>query len=268
MRKTILLFFPLFFTGPFSWAGTSLQTRLQSFADKQAWADLDVSIDQSKMRLDFQGPWSHGSLIYARETSLVTVVDKIHETNLTITPADQSALKMLGGLALGLAESQADKGNWNGRKTFAIIRKNIRAFFNGTPLLKAKQVRMVGMECGRYVTELEGEKAREVWSTDPEKTSLSGEDYNTLRSLAHLALDLAGDELVQLGADPAAFQRLFSKPELPVVLVLFEKGKPSCRFEIKKLFSQSFTPEAFDPPASYRAIGLLDILKKQQASQP
>ena len=167
MRKTIFLWGLLFLIGSPSWAGTVIQASLQSFADKQAWADLDISIDQGKLRLDFQGPWSHGSFIYARETSWFTVVDGIHGTILTITPADQSVLKMLGALAFGIAESRADKGDWNGRKTFGIIRKNVRALFNGTPLLQTKGILRAGMACDQFATRLDGEKVREVWSTVP-----------------------------------------------------------------------------------------------------
>ncbi|HEY5038595.1 MAG TPA: hypothetical protein VIJ93_05930, partial [bacterium] len=78
----------------------------------------------------------------------------------------------------------------------------------------------------------------------------------------HLALDLFGNGLAQLGADQTAYPALFLGPELPVLSILYTRGKPSSRFEIVSLRPQSFDPEIFDPPTSYQPMGLLDILKK------
>lgn len=261
MRNGTLLFFCLLALAAPSWAGTEIKARLQSYSDKEAWADLEVAIDQNKLRLDVQGPSSRGSLIYDREASVIVLVDDLRQTTLTIASTEQSALKLLGTVALGMAESQAEKGNGEEQKTFALVRKNIRALFNGAPRLEEKGVRQAGFDCDKYVTDLEGGKIRAVWVTSPEKTGMEGEDYDTLRSLIHLSLDLTGDELAQLGADPEDFQRLVSEPMLPIVSVLYAKGKPASRFEILSLRPQSFRPESFDPPARYQAIGLMDLLK-------
>ena len=259
-----LLFVPVVST----FAGTAIQARVQSYSYQEAWADVDVSFDQNKMRLDFKGPWSHGSLIYDRETSWLILVDDLHKTTFTVTPRDQATLKLLGGLAIGIAESHADKENGDGKRTFETLRKNVRSFFNGDPRLEAKGVRTAGMVCDKYSTVLEGEKAREVWAARLETTAMNLEDYNTFRSFIHLALDLTSGELTQLGADPEDFQRLLSEPLVPVVSVLYAKGKPASRYEMQSLRPRSFSVGFFDPPARYQSVGLLDLLKPPSSSKP
>jgi hypothetical protein len=261
IRNQIVLVF-LFLLGGQAWAGTTLKARLQSFAYPQAWADLNVSIDQNKMRVDFKGPWSNGSLIYDRDTSLLVVVDGLHQAVFSIPLVEQTTLKLLGTVAVGLAEGKLGKGDGTVRPFYRIITENVGALFNGTPRLKAKGVPMAGLTCDEYVTNWEGHKAREVWVTAPEKAGMSLEDFDTFRGLAHLALDLFGDGLAQLGADPAAYPALFLKSELPALSILYARGKPSSRFEIVSLRPQSFAPGSFDPPAEYPTMGLLDILKK------
>jgi len=265
MRKTPILLL-LWFTAVPSFAGTALKARVQSFENKDAWANVAVSIGVNKLRLDFNGPWSHGSLIYDRETALLTAVDDFRKTIYAVTPSDQATLKLLSSLGLALAESQADKGNGGGRKTFEILREDVRLLFSGSPKLAARGVRTRGMVCDQYVTELEGEKAREVWVAAPEKTAMSAEDYHTFRSLVHLALDLGGGALSQLGADPAVLQGLLAEPELPVLSILYAKGKAASRLEILSVAAQAFEPAAFDPPTGYQPLGLMDLLKPRASA--
>ena len=56
-------------------AGTAIKAHVQSFTPVNSWTNVEVSIDSDRMRLDFKGPTAHGSLIYDRDSSQLTVVD-------------------------------------------------------------------------------------------------------------------------------------------------------------------------------------------------
>ncbi len=260
MKKSYFLLFlssvavPLF-------GGTDLRAHVESLSYKDAWVDVAVSIADGHLRLDFQGPISHGSLIYDRETSQVTVVDDLHKTVLTLSQGDQTALKIMGAISSGRLKGGAAGFPLSVQKTYAIVQENAKAFFNGIPVLKGKGARIGGFTCDEYQTDFEGIKAREVWVTLPEKVGMSGEDYNTLRGMVHLAVDFCGDELTQLGADTSSFQQSLSNPQLPVRAVLYAQNKPSGRFKVRSVRTRTFDATTFIPPAGYRNLSLISLGK-------
>lgn len=242
-----------------AWAGTELRARLESETYKDAWVNVQASIDHDKMRVDFRGPNADGALIYDRETSQLTLVDHLHKTVLPLTADDQTGVKLLLAVASGQLKGRVDGSN--ARRTFAIAENSARAFFNGMPVLKGKGVVQGGFACDEYVTDLKGKKAREVWVTDPLQAGMEGKDYNTFRSLAHLAVDLGDSVLAQLGADTAAFQENFSESQLPVAEVLYAKGKASVRFKVLGVAPRSFGADNFNPPADYKTVSLVELVK-------
>jgi hypothetical protein len=243
------------------WAGTDVKAHLQSYTDKKAWVDVEAFVGDGHLRLDFQGPWSHGSLLYDRDTSLLTVVDHIHKTVLPLTQDTQAALKIIAAVASAKFEGQADATK-NGAKALQLARENAQAFFNGTPNLTGKGVLKRGFTCDDYRTDWEGKRAREVWVADPVKAGMGEEDYNTLRALAHQVLVLCGDELTQWGADTGGIDRDFFTPQLPVEEVLYLKGRPSSLFEILSVGPKDLSAGTFTPPAGYQTMSLADILKQ------
>jgi hypothetical protein len=260
MRKTFALLVLTGFTAPL-WAGTQIKAHLESYTYKEAWVDVDASIEDGRLRLDFQGPWSRGSLIYDRESSQVTIVDHLHRTVLPLSQDSQAALKLVGAIAANRFQKEVT-GSESGARAYALVAENAQAFFNGSPDLRAGNMNKEGFTCDEYRTNLEGKRAREVWVTTPEKAGVSGEDYDTFRSLAHLALDLFGMELSQLGVDPTIFQEGMANPQLPVLEVLYAKGKPSGQFKILQIRSRDFAPGIFDPPAGYQTLSLLDLINQ------
>ena len=260
MKKTTLLFL-LAACAPPLWAGTELKAHLESYSDKKAWVDVEASIGDGHLRLNFVGPWAHGSLLYDRDSSLLTIVDDFHKTALPLSQNNQAALKLVATIASAKFEGQAD-GSKSGAKALKMVRENAQAFFNGIPTLRAKGIRKDGFTCDSYVTEWEGKRAREVWVTNPDQTGMAGEDYNTLRALAHLVVEFCGDELVRWGADTDAFKQGFNDPQLPVYEILYLKGKPSSLFQILSVSPQEFGEETFRPPDGYQTLSLLDILQQ------
>lgn len=243
------------------WAGTDVKARLESATDKDAWVNVEASISDGHLRLDFRGPWSHGSLLYDRDTGLLTVVDDIHKTVLPLAQDTQAALKLIAEIATAKLAND-DGGLKGGAKAFQMVRENARAFFNGTPRLRDKGILKMGFTCDDYRTDWQGKRAREVWVADPGQAGMAGEDYNTLRALAHQALGLCGDKLAQWGVDTEGFKQNFLRPQLPVEEVLYLREKPSSRFEILSVKPRDFGPQTFTPPADYQALSLLDILRQ------
>src|ERR1039458_5127664 len=94
MKITLFLFL-LAACAPPLWAGTDVKAHLESTTDKKAWVDVEASIGDGHLRLNFKGPWSHGSLLYDQETSLLTVVDDFHKTILPLSQNNQAALKLV-----------------------------------------------------------------------------------------------------------------------------------------------------------------------------
>ena len=273
MKKLLIPLFLAVFTLR-AQAGTLLKVHLQSDMDAKAWVNAEFFIEDGHLRLDFEGPWSHGSLIYDRETAIVTVVDHLHKSVLTLTPSDQTAVKLFLAINASQLRSQSSGSDEKARRAYAIAAKNAQAFFNGTPRLKAKGERVEGFTCDEYVTDRPGGdpdgpagKMREVWVTTPEAAGMNTEDYNTLRSLAHLALDLSSDELEALGAELTGFQQALSDSNLPLQAVLYTKGKPSARFKVLSLKPASPKGDSFTPPAGYTILGLMDLVRQGTAGK-
>src|SRR5581483_6861486 len=98
LRSTPLLLLFLW-TAPSLWADTVVKARLESYSYKEAYVDVEVLMSNGHLRLNFKGPWSHGALIYDRESSQIALVDDIHKTVLTLTQENLSALQLVGAIA-------------------------------------------------------------------------------------------------------------------------------------------------------------------------
>jgi hypothetical protein len=263
--KTLKPLFPLFFLMGLSVpaaAGTALTARFQSLSDKDAWVKLSLSVDQDRARVDWEGPRTAGSILYNRENSLVTVVDRIHRTVLAVPPDSQGLLRLLGGMAAAKWKSEGDGAAEGPGKAYRLARENARAIFGGTPALKKAGVSLDGFDCDDYVTDGKTGRAREVWVTSPDRAGMDPEDYDTLRSLVHLAVDLCSPELAPWGVDTEDFQEGLSRSPFPVQAVYYAQGKPSARFRVLGIRSESFGDAVFNPPEGYRSLGLLDLLKQ------
>jgi hypothetical protein len=188
-------------------------------------------------------------------------VDDFHKTFLLLSHDNQTALKLIATMASAKFEGQAD-GSKSGAMALQMVRENAQAFFNGIPALRGKGAVKNGFTCDDYLTDLSGKRAREVWVADPAAAGMAEEDYNTLRALTHLVLELCGDELAKWGADTDGFRQGFNSPQLPVREVLYLKGKPSSLFQILSVSPQDFGGETFAPPDGYRMLSLLDIIQR------
>ena len=249
-------------------SGTSVKAYLESTAYKDSWVNVDAIIDGGRMRLDFSGPLSKSSLLYDRDSSLLTLVDHLHKTILALTADNQATIQLF--LTLAAVQMNKQSSTWNPatQKAYELTAQNTRAFFNGVPKLVDKGVKVGGLACDKYVTELEGGEKREVWVTTPEKAGLSPEDYNTFRSLAHLAVEMGGSLLTQMGADMTAFGQNFYGSEVPVAEVLHASGKGSSQFKVLKIHSQSYGAEAFNLPTGYQNLTLLDLMRQGNTETP
>jgi len=259
--KKILLILVLGFSSAPLWAGTEVKAFIESYAYKDAWINLQADISDGQLKIRFEGPWCLGSLIYDRESSQMTFVDDIMKTVITLTRQNQAELKLLGSIASGKLIEGIAGATPSAKKTYNMVKVNAQAFFNGTPALKKVSVSKGGFTCDDYQTDLDGKKAREVWITAPDSAGLSGEDLNTIRGLVHLVLDLCENEISHLGADTTSFQQNISSSTLPVYVDLYAGGKHSSRFEILSIHTKVVDAGSFTPPANYKNLGLLDLVK-------
>lgn len=270
MKKPRFFFFFL----PLLWglapglrAGTEVKAYLQSTKDADYWVNVKASIQQGQMRLDWKGPWAKGSLFYDRDSSQVALADPIHRTVLLLPAADQTTLKLMLALLAGSLKEKVDSAGPGARRTYGLAAQNAVAFFNGTPQLEKKGAPDGSFSCDEYVAYGPyGDKMREVWVTDSDGTPLAGEDYNTFRSLAHLALDLSSSLAAQLGADTSAFEQNFSGADFPVREVLYAKGRPSLRFKVLGIQARDFDAATFQLPRDYKMMGLIDLLRQNRGN--
>ncbi len=244
------------------WAGSEVKARLESISSPNAWVDVDALVSDGHVRLSVSGPMAHGSLIYDRQTSLMTLVDDLHQVVLPVGSATQTALKMMGFMASGGLTDAMRGGPPSVQLAYKLMEENAQALLNGFPALSQKDVRRDGFICDLYETPGEGGKNREVWLTPRESTGVTGDDYETLWSLTRLVVDLFGHELKQMGADTAPFLNGYSNLQFPVHAVLYVQGKKSSRFKITAIHQRSLGPETFDPPAAYQTLGLLELIRR------
>lgn len=243
-------------------AGTAIKVHVQSFTPVNSWTNVDVSIDSDRMRLDIKGPTAHGSLIYDRDSSQLTVVDHLRKVFFQFSSTEQLALKLLAGTTAAHIQGQLSTAQGNGAKDWETARRDIIALFNGQPTLKAKGVALGSFTCDEWVSGSHAKYGREVWVTSPMAAGMSDEDYHTYRSLLHLGLDLFGDALTQFGADTAAVQQDLLGEDLPVAAVLYVQGKMVCKYRVMSIRPQTFTAGAFDPPVHYQLKSLMDVVIK------
>ncbi len=263
--RTFLLYFPLFWLGfaAFLQAGTEVKAVLRSLSGPSDWVDTKVQIDQGQVRLTWKGPRTKGSLLYDRETSQISLMDPFHKSIFMLPAADQTTLKVVLALFAGQLKQKADSTDAETRHNLDLAAKNAVSFFNGVPELEKKDGPVGSFSGDTYVThDATGGKMREVWVTSPQGAGMDPEDYNTFRSLAHLAVDLSSPLLAQWGADTGAFEQNFSGTDLPVSEVLYVKGKPSMKLTVLSIQGKDFGAEKFQLPGGYKMLGLLDLLKQ------
>jgi hypothetical protein len=260
--KTVILFLLAMSLSGAALAGTSLKADLLSLSHKDAWVNLNASISGNKMRLDFEGPWTKGALIYDNKSSLLTVVDHLHKSIINLGSGSQTGIKIFLALFSGQIKKQASGTDDAAKRTFEMAQQNARALFNGIPGLVKKGVRKNAFTCDQFATSLDGAKVRDVWIVSPEKAGMSAEDYGTLIAMVSLAMELGGSVLDQFGADTKAFQKNLSEPQLPAAVQLFAKGKTSARFKISSIKTKNFEEGVFLAPAEYKTLGLLDLMRQ------
>jgi hypothetical protein len=242
-------------------ADTVVKARLESTSYKDAWVEVETLIGNGRVRLNFKGPWSHGALMYDRDTSQVTLVDHIHKTVLTLTQENLSALQLVGAIATIKLKSSMEGADPAARSAYFLIEQNAQAFFNGEAVLDKKDASIDGLDCDAYRTDLQGKKTREVWVADPQKAGIAAEDFESFKSLAHLAVSLTSDEWTQLGADPTNFQQSLATAGFPLQALLYVKGRPTGRFKVENISSKPLAPGVFDTPATYQSLSLMDVIK-------
>jgi hypothetical protein len=190
----------------------------------------------------------------------LTLVDDLRKSVLVLSSENQAALKLIGAMTSGKLIARISGSTASAQKTYLLIKENVQAFFNGTANLNKTAVLKVGFTCDDFQTLWEGQKSREVWVTSLEGAGIDGEDFNTLRSLAHLLLDLCSSVLNQLGADTNNIQQDLSSPVFPIFEDLFSSGKHSGRFQVIKIRSGVINSAAFVPPSKYKVLSLIDLL--------
>lgn len=248
-------------------AGTALKAFLRDYSSPGDWVNVQVSIQQGQTRLNWKGPLSKGSLFYDRDTGKVSLVDPLHRSIFVLSVGDQTTLKLALALFAGRLRKKADGADAATRRALNLVAGNARAFFNGTPQLEIKDGLLRGFSCDTYLTrDAAGGRMREVWVTPSQATILAGEDYNTLRTLAHLACDLGSPLLDEWGADTGDFGQNFYGSDLPIQEVLYVKGKASFQFKVLGIESRDFEPSVFQLPEGYKTLGLLDLLSQNSGN--
>ena len=261
MKNIFFLLLLLGWAAPL-WAGSEIMLRLESTSDKNAWVNLDALVQDGQVRVNFLGPWSRGSLIYNQKTSVVTIVDDLNKFIVPVSQADQTAFKMMSYLGAGKIKGQVAGANDSVKLAYQLAEENARALFNGSPTLTGTNIRMDGFLCDLFETKTGAVKNRQVWMTPREGTGITAEDYDTIWSLTQQMVDLLGYEITSLGADTTAFLQGFSDFEFPVHIALYADGKLSSRFKVIKILQRNLTAAAFDPPAGYQTLSLVDMVEQ------
>lgn len=259
--KNIFLLLLMVWVAPV-WAGTELLVRLESASDVHSWANLDAFVENGKVRVNVNGPWSRGSLIYDEKTSQITLVDDLNKIIVPVSVTDQTVLKMTSYLVAGKLKGQMEGANDAVKLAYQLVRDNAQALFNGNSVLTQKDVRMDGFLCDLYELRTGGVKNRQVWMTPLKATGIASGDYDTLWNLTRLVVDLFWEELSQVGADSTAFLQGYSNLQFPVHTALYVNGKISSRFKLIKIRHRILPADTFDPPADYQTLTLLGILQQ------
>lgn len=264
-HRTFPFCFPFFLLGfaPSLHAGTEVKAFLQSYSGQADWVNVQASTQENKLRVDWKGPRSKGSLLYDRDTSQISLVDPIHHSLFLLPAGDQTTLKLVLALFAGQLKKKEDSMDAVTQHNLELVAKNARAFFNGVPRLEKKDTPVGNFSTDVYLTRYtQGGRMREVSVTPFQGTNMLEEDYNTFRSLAHLCLDLSGPLLSQWGVDTGVFEQNFSGSDLPIQETLYVKGRVSMRFKVLGIQARDFEPGIFQPPDEYKPLGLLDLLKQ------
>jgi hypothetical protein len=244
------------------WAGTEILARLESTSDVHSWANLDVFVENGLVRVNVNGPWSRGSLIYDEKNYMITLVDDTNKIIVPVSQSDQTVFKMTSYLVAGKMRGQLEGADDAVKLAYQLARDNAQALFNGPSVLTQKGVRMDGLLCDLYESQTGGVKNRQVWMTPLKATGMTSGDYETLWSLTRLAVDLLGEELSQVGADTTAFLQGYSNLQFPVHAALYVGGKVSSRFKLIKIRHRDLSAGTFDTPTGYRTLTLLDIIQQ------
>jgi len=244
------------------WAGSEIMVRLESVSDKNAWVNLDALVQDGQLKVSFMGPWSRGSLIYNQKTSVITVVDDMDKINVPISPADQTAFKMVSYLVAAKLTGEEEGANDSVKLAYKLAKQNARALFNGSADLMAVKVPMDGFSCDLFELRTGAVKNRQVWMTTTQATGITTDEYDTLWSLTRQMVDLTEYELSGLGADTDSFFHGYSNLEFPIHVALYADGKISSRFKVVKILHRVLTADAFEPPAGYQTMSLLNLVEQ------
>ncbi len=259
--KNIFLLLLMVWAAPV-WAGTELLVRLESTSDAHSWANLDAFVENGKVRVNVNGPWSRGSLIYDEKTSQITLVDDLNKIIVPVSAADQTVLKMTSYLVAGKLRGQMEGANDAVKLAYQLVRDNAEALFNGNSAQTQKDVKMDGFLCDLYEMQTNGVKNRQVWMTPLKATGMASGDYDTMWSLTRLVVDLFGEELSQVGADTTVFLQGYSNLQFPVHAALYVNGKISSRLKLIKIRHRNLPTGNFNLPAGYQTFTLLGIIQQ------
>ena len=244
------------------WAGSKVLVRLESTSDVHSWANVDAFVENGRVRVNVNGPWSRGSLIYDEKTSLITLVDDTNKIIVPISQSDQTVLKMTSYLVAAKLRGQMEGANDSVKLAYQLVKDNAQALCNGNATLTQKGVRMNGFLCDLYVLQTGGVKNRQVWMTPLKATGMTSGDYDTLWSLTRLGIDLFWEELSQVGADTTAFLQGYSNLQFPVHTDIYVGGKISSRFKLIKIRHRLLPAGTFDLPTGYQTLTLLGIIQQ------
>lgn len=244
------------------WAGTEITARLESAFYKQSWVDLDLLVGDGHVRINFTGPLANGALIYDKMTSDLILLDGFGKTAIPITRTDQMALKFMGSMGDSRLQDEMKRSLPSVKLAYNLVVSNLCALLNGSPALTEKGCHVNGFACDLYQTKAGDNASRKVWLVTPRATTLSPDDYETLRSLRSLAFDLGGPLLKDFGVNLDAYPLGDSTPQLPALIALYVDGKESCRLVVHKIRPKTLEPSAFEPPADYQRMSVLEMVKE------
>ncbi len=244
------------------WAGTEVTARLESTFYKQSWVDLDLLVGDGHVRINFTGPLANGALIYEKRTSDLILLDGFGKTAIPITRTDQMALKFMGAIGASRLQDEMEKSLPSVKLAYNLVVSNLCALLNGSPVLTEKRSHVNGFTCDLYQTKAGDNASRKVWLVTPKASTLSPDDYETLRSLRSLAFDLGGPLLKDFGVNVAAYPSGEAEPQLPALIALYVDGKESCRLVVHKIRFKALELSAFEPPSGYQRMGILEMVKE------
>ncbi|HJT24336.1 MAG TPA: hypothetical protein VJ873_07145, partial [bacterium] len=200
--------------------------------------------------------------VFSQLDSVIPAKKQVVELNQTDAGDIQATISQFVGELI----TDTEKKNPRMKDTKESAQKEFVKALNGVAQPVKSGVSYNGYSCDLF--ELSGtnksgqkEKFIQLWAVPPSMLNMALEDFQASRGLFDLCLYLIHDSLLPLGIDVDALKGYPWYREYPVMMVIYDKGKPQFIYRVLSVTPQTFTPDTFSIPQDYEKSDMLTLLK-------